>query len=285
MTVNTATSALADHAERLRSDGFVSIPNALGPAAIGRLEAGLDRVYEEERDAGRLGAMHVLGGLARDSAFLELVDHPAVFPTICAELGWNIHVYHAHLDVTPPRDAPRHPPVWGWHQDGGRQNLDMAGVGPRPRLSLKVAFWLSDVSEPGRGNMLVIPGSCERNSLRRPAPGETFDEPRGAAPVLAQAGDALLFDRRLWHSRSDNLSPITRKAIFVAYTFRWIRPRDDLGIDRDSPGRAALTPVREQLLNGAGSHHSHWGLGADPAPLRTEMDRLGALDPAVPSHR
>jgi Phytanoyl-CoA dioxygenase (PhyH) len=275
-------------AAALRSKGFVLVPGALSAAGVERLDAALNRVYAEERLAGRLGdgdAMHVLGGLGRDPAFVELIDHHAVFPAICAELGWNIHVYHAHLDVTPPRDAPRTPPVWGWHQDGGRQNLDMAGVGPRPRLSLKVAFWISDVSEPGRGNMLVIPGSCERNSLARPRAGESFEQPRRAEPVLARAGDALIFDRRLWHSRSDNLSAITRKAIFVAYTFRWIRPRDDLGVDRDDPRYAALTPIRKQLLGGEASPHSCWGLERDSAPLRAELDRRGALDPAIPCHR
>ncbi len=285
MVTTTATSALADHAARLRSDGFVSIPGVLAPAEIGRLATGLDRVYEEERAAGRLGengTMHVLGGLGRDPAFLELVDHAAVLPTICGELGWNIHVYHSHLDVTPPRAVPRDPPVWGWHQDGGRQNLDIDGVGPRPRLSLKVAFWLSDVAEPGRGNMLVLPGSCEENSLPRPAPGESFEQPRGAIPLLARAGDALVFDRRLWHSRSDNLSTATRKAIFVAYTFRWIRPRDDLGIDRDN---ARLSPIRAQLVGGAGDNHAHWGLGVDPAPLRAALAARVALDPAVSRHR
>ena len=288
MITTGPAAAPAAHAEALRTDGFVRIPGALGPSVVERLKGALDGVYAEERSAGRLGEngnMHVLGGLGRNPVFLELIDHPAVFPVICAELGWNIHVYHAHLDVTRPRATPREPPVWGWHQDGGRQNLDLAGLGPRPRLSLKVAFWLSDVSEPGRGNMLVIPGSCERNALPRPRAGAPFRQPRRAVPVLAEAGDALIFDRRLWHSRSDNLSPITRKAIFVAYTFRWIRPRDELGVDPGDPRCAALSPVRHQLLGEPAGPHAHWGLAPEGAPLRAELERSGALDPAIPCHR
>jgi ectoine hydroxylase-related dioxygenase (phytanoyl-CoA dioxygenase family) len=228
--------------------------------------------------------MHLLGGIGRDDAFVELIDHPAVFPLIWGELGWNIYVYHSHLDMNPPRTAPRASAVWGWHQDGGRQNLDLE-TDPRPRLSLKVAYWLSDLSAPGRGNMLVIEGSHTRNSLARPGPGASFEPPAGARPILAAAGDALIFDRRLWHSRSDNLSKLTRKAIFIAYTHRWIRPRDRLQIQAGDARFARLSPVRRQLLDGDAGPHSHWGLGEERIPLRVELDRRDLLDPSIPSHR
>jgi len=227
--------------------------------------------------------MHLLGEIGRADAFLELLDHPAVFPVIWGELGWNVQLYHCHLDVTPPRAEPRDRPFWGWHQDGGRLNLDL-DADPRPRLSLKVAFWLSDLSEPGRGNMLVIPGSHEDNRLPRP-PETGSHAPDGAMPVLASPGDALIFDRRLWHSRSDNVSAITRRAIFLAYTYRWIRPRDEFGIDRGTPRFTSLPPVRRQLLGDGESCRSHWGFHNEPVPLRIELDRRGLLDPAIPSHR
>ena len=139
-TIASAPSgqAPADGAARLRSDGFLAMPGVLPPAAVARLAAALDRVYEEEAALGRTRAgapMHLLGEIGRDDLFLELVDHPVVLPVIWGELGWNIHLYHCHLDVTPPRTEPRRRYVWGWHQDGGRQNLDLDGD-PRPRMSL-----------------------------------------------------------------------------------------------------------------------------------------------------
>jgi ectoine hydroxylase len=268
----------AEAAARLRSDGFVAIPGALGPLAVARLAAALDRVYEEEVATGRTRAgepMHLLGQLGRDDLFLDLLDHPAVFALIWSELGWNIHLYHCHLDVTPPRTEPRRPPAWGWHQDGGRQNLEL-DCDPRPRLSLKVAFWLSDVSVPGRGNILIVPGSHERNALPRPDHPELgFDPPAGAAPVLAAAGDALVFDRRLWHSRSDNLSEYTRRVVFLAYTFRWVRPRDEFGIDPASERFRRLSPVRRQLLGEPAHPHHQWGLQPGAVPLRAELGRPG----------
>jgi ectoine hydroxylase-related dioxygenase (phytanoyl-CoA dioxygenase family) len=256
-------------------DGFVAIPGVLDHPAVERLAAALDRIYDEEVDRGRVDAgepMHLLGEIGRDDVFLDLLDHPAVFPVIWHVLGWNIHLYHCHLDLTPPRAGRRRRPAWGWHQDGGRQNIELE-CDPRPRMSLKVAFWLSDVSAPGRGNMLIVPGSHESNTLPRPdRPELGFEQPPGAEPVLAAPGDAFVFDRRLWHSRSDNLSEHTRRVVFLAYTFRWVRPRDELGIDPSSERFRRLSRVRRQLLGEPADPVHQWGLHPDAVALRAATD-------------
>jgi hypothetical protein len=287
MSAITAQSNRATGAQRsqLRRDGFLTIKRALEPEVVERLASALGRVDRDERAQGDLQPgqpMHLLGQIGRDDAFLDLLDHPAVFPVICDELGWNIHIYHCHLDVTPPRAALPERPTWGWHQDGGRQNLEIDGD-PRARLSLKVCYWLSDLTEPGRGNMLVIPGSHERNVLSRPDPRACHSEqPADAVAVLADPGDALIFDRRLWHSRSHNQSSVTRKAIFLAYTYRWIRPRDKLDLDHSDPRFARLSPVRRQLLDAPAGPWSHWGLHREDVPLHAEMARRGLLNEAIP---
>jgi hypothetical protein len=95
----------------------------------------------------------------------------------------------------------------------------------------------------------------------------------------------VILDRRTWHSRSDNLSEHTRKAIFLAYSYRWVRPRDELGIDYSSERFRRLSGVRRQLLGEPASRHSQWGLGDPALPLRTRLLRRGLLDPKVASHR
>jgi ectoine hydroxylase len=256
----------------LDRDGFVVVPAALIPELLTRVLEVVDRVYAEERAAGRLaadGSLHLLGAIAREDALLELLDLPASFPLVCDALGWNIHMYHSHLDVHPPVPARQVP--WTWHQDGGRQNLELE-TDPRPRLSVKVAFFLSDVSEPRRGNLMVVPGSHRRNVLDGRDNGA---QPTDAMPVLAEAGTAVIFDRRLWHARSDNRSEIVRKAIFLGYTYRWIRPREDLGL---APLRLdRCSPVRRQLLGAAASETGHWLPTDDDVPLRAELELAGSL--------
>ena len=39
-------------------------------------------------------------------------------------------------------------------------------------------------------------------------------------------GTAVLFDRRMWHSRGWNYSEVTRKVLFIGYSYRWLRGLD-----------------------------------------------------------
>lgn len=241
-------------------DGYVVIEGALTPDEVGRLTAVIDHTYARERgDAG--GPLHLLAFCGRDAAFLELVDHPSTLPLIIDVLGTNIFMYHCHLDVHPPeRDVAQ---SWMWHQDGGIVNRDLE-TEPRPRLAVKVAYFLTDVSEPGRGNFAVLPGSQLRNAIARPR--DDRNEIPGAVPILVHAGDAVLFDRRLWHMRSPNRSGLTRKALFYAYTYRWIRPRDDLEVRADLVG--TITPAREQLLGAGARAIDFWMPDQTELPLR-----------------
>jgi hypothetical protein len=239
----------------LERDGFVVLRGVLSPGEVACCRAALDSTWD-----GR-GAMHRLGAVAAAPAMAALVDHPAVLTRVVDVLGWNVHVYHSHLDVHPPEgDVPAR---FTWHQDGGIQNRDLE-TSPRPRLSVKAAWWLSDLSQPGRGNLRIVPGSHRSNTLDRPpSPDVPWPEPEGAVDVLVEPGDVLLFDRRLWHSRSPNRSTLTRRAVFIAYTYRWILSRDPRPTLDPS-----WSPVRRQLLGVDDVEPDNaWGRFPDEVPL------------------
>jgi ectoine hydroxylase-related dioxygenase (phytanoyl-CoA dioxygenase family) len=199
-------------------------------------------------------------------------------------LGWNVHAYHHHLDVHPPLGSPR-PKVWRWHQDGGRQNLEIETEPTRPILSVRTAYWLSDVSEPGRGNLAVIPGSHRTSRLARPEHPELgFDDPAGMVEIRAGIGDCVFFDRRIYHARTDNHSDLTRRALFVGYTYRWIREHEDQLLPRDGALFRSLSPIRQQLLGAGRNALSYWGIG-DTYPLREQLAAAGLLDPKVKNNR
>ena len=155
-------------------------------------------------------------------------------------------------------------------------------------LSLKIGYVLSDLSTAGRGATLVIPGSHVKNRLARPEdPSRGFEQPEGTVEITANPGDAFIFDRRLWHTRSQNTSDVTRKMLFVGYTYRWIRTLDDPSIDENSDWYRSLTPVQRQLMGESKSTVNHWGIdwnGAidDTIPLRAELKRRGLLDSRTP---
>ena len=238
----------------LETQGFAVIEGALAPAEVARLREAVERVRAREARNG--DALHRLGFVGLDDAFLELLDHPATFPLVADVLGWNVYMYHCHLDVHPP--APDAAPQWRWHQDGGRQNVELAS--PRPRLSLKIAYFLTDVPTAEHGALKVLPGSHTIDTLPRDR------EPLEAVPLLVRAGTAVVLDRRLWHARGDNRSQETRVALFYAYTYRWIRPRDELGLDPRLVER--LDPVKRQLLGAGTSAIGYWIPTDEDVPLR-----------------
>lgn len=279
--------------KEFHDQGFLLLRRVLSEDHRAALEQAVDRVYREAAAAGRTtgdGTLHLLGFPPHDELFGGLLTHPVTFPYVWGLLGWNIYTHHNHLDVTPPAAAPERP-YWGWHQDGYRQNSDPQTLDPdlpRPMFSLKVAYVLSDLSVPGRGATKIIPGSHLRNSLHRPADVSVHDpDPEGTVEITANPGDAFVFDRRLWHSRSTNLSTVTRKMLFVGYTYRWIRPLDDVRVDQDTAWWAVRTPVQRQLLGQATHSANYWGVNwdgyvDDDIPLRRELKLRGLLTRDIP---
>jgi ectoine hydroxylase len=266
MALATSTGLTAVQRAAFERDGYLLVPGALSRGQVVRLGEAVDRVWLAHRAPAPMRgaeALHLLAFVGLDGAFLELLDHPVILPMVVDLLGWNIFMYHCHLDVHPP-ETPDIEPRWMWHQDGGRQNLELEAE-PRPRMSVKVAYFLSDCGEPGRGNLRVVPGSHRRNTLPKPPDGGTTD-PEGAVPVLAGPGDAVVFDRRVWHMRSRNLSELTRRVLFTAYTYRWVRARDDLHVRPELFGD--VTPVRAQLLGAGSGAIGYWMPADGDVPLR-----------------
>ena len=195
--------------------------------------------------AGVTNRVQHLNAVGLDAAFVDLIDHPTTFPKVWGILGWNIFLHNTHLMLTPPepREGPRGP--GGWHQDNGRRTLDMPEIEIPARLSLKVGYFLTDVAKPDMGNFWVVPGSHRRRSVGvKPGGGGLVP---GAEPVLLRAGDALIFDARVWHSGSPNYSDITRKVLFFAYAYRWLHSDNVLPPGHDA--RKITDPIRRQLLD------------------------------------
>ncbi len=251
-------------------DGYLLLPDALSAGEVAALTALVDDLGRERAgQAEANGRLHLRDFLRVDPMFMDLMDWPTTFPKVFGILGWHIQLYLSHVDITPPL-APEMtvPERLGWHQDSGRVNVEME-TDPRPRLSVKVGYFLSDVSVPGRGNFCVVPGSHLQNRLPLPESGN----PPEAMPICAEPGTAVLFDRRLWHAPSPNTSDITRKAIFYGYSYRWLRPRDNLRIE-DYPD--CEDPIRRQLLGASRDGHGYSSPEPEDVPLRYWLEEHNA---------
>lgn len=272
-------SLTADEKQSFNSNGLIVVNDALSPDELARLTGVVDGLDQRERpaDCGDK-LLSVTNVLHEDAAFLDLIDCPTIFPRVWGILGWNIHVYHSHMDVTPPANPDTATWKVAWHQDSMRVN-DEIETHPRPRLSLKVGFFLSDCSVPGRGNTMVVPGSHAQDEIELPQDGAS--NPDGAEPVLVNAGSALIIDRRAWHSRSMNTSELTRKVVWLGYSYRWMRPKDEMTVEHLWP---KVDPIRRQLLGGGQSANGVYDPSDDDVPLRSWLQEHSPADGAWTKH-
>jgi ectoine hydroxylase len=250
-------------------NGFFIVEDALPPPLVRDLVAVVDRLdaeYRPKMGRGPHELLNLLNFIGKDDLFVELLDWRKTFAKVWGILGWHIQLYHSHMTVTPPlpADAPPAKKRLGWHQDSGRLNTDLES-NPRPRISLKVGYFLTDTTEPGSGNMYVVPGSHLQNTPKFPEDG--VSDPPEAVPLRVRPGTAVFFDRRIWHTPSPNYSDQTRRVLFYGYSYRWLRPRDNMTVahlmDR-------ADPIRRQLLGASATG----GLGYtsptdEDVPLKT----------------
>lgn len=237
--MENAVAASHSVRDEFEEHGFVTIPNALGTQQIERLCTAVDKLTARAPDS----IHNVADIFGKHDAFLELLDLPTVLPTVCELLGTNIWVNHSHFNANPSSestDIRDFDNGYGWHRDGGAIHRDLAW--PPPLMTLKVAFYLTDLSKPGAGQTYFIRDSHKTGEA---VPGK-YELPASAFPMMVEAGTAVLFDRRLIHSiRSANRSGRKRRVIFVQYAFRWIAANDEMRVERL---RKKLNPVQKQLL-------------------------------------
>ena len=254
---------------RFEEQGYLVIPDALPADRIEVLRQSCDRLIAEKRRLHGFGhhdPMDIPDIIGHDPLFLELIDWETTFPKVWGILGWNICIYHSGLLVTPPGDPerPASAPTVAWHQDSMRVNDEIEAS---PRLSLKVFFFISDMSESGRGNTLVLPGSHLDDEIDVPEDGRS--NPEGAIPLCVPPGASVIIDRRLWHSRSLNSWHETRKMLMMGYSYRWLLPKDDMTVEKLYPG---LDPIRRQLLRDNPSNNSTYAPEKGDAPLREWLE-------------
>ena len=236
-------------------DGFIVVKNALPDAMVKDLKAATEN----------LGTC--VDFIGKDDIFLELIDWHTVFPKVFGILGWNIHIYHTVALERPPdtEEQSRIKARLAWHQDSDRVNADVA-PGPTMRISLKVGYLLTDLTKKDSGNQLFVPGSHLKRELEWPSDG--VSNPEGVYTLQAPAGSAVLFEGRVWHTGSPNLSDVTRKTLYYGYSYRWFHPRDDRTV---SHYMERSDPIRRQLL---GAKSKALGLTSpqpEDVPLRAWM--------------
>lgn len=256
-------------------NGYLIVKGALNPEQIGywtRVVDEMDAAHRAARSLQNDVFVEIRNAVAKEPRLLELLDYPAAFPLVAELMGPAIQLNTSHVMVRPPQPAGTAATFKAidWHRDGC---AEVAAVhGTFPWIYTKIGYFLTDLTQPGRGNLRLIPGSHKRSDPPARQPGAI--DPDGAIEVLTEPGDAVLFQQRTWHAVGPNFSTITRKNIYVGYSYRWVKPLDYLAQSAELLAQA--TPIQRQLLGEYTSEMTYWLPKDEEVPLKAWMAQHAA---------
>ena len=260
-------------------DGFLVVPNALSQERVEALVEAGDRLAQPllQRPPliGRPEFNHLdlRPGLLKEEALFKLVDNDTTVPLVVQLMSPNIHLHSTTLLYKRP-DDPNAPTFRrGWHRDIriprdlGHENLPIVGM--------KICYCLTDFHEPNSGLTVMARGSHLKNTPLELRKGEVDPVDVEVCDLKLNAGDAFIFENRIFHSATPNRSNRTAKTLMYGYAYRWMKPEVYL----EAPDKALLAkadPVARQLLG------EYRDVDTQPGALERWAKQNGALPKAVP---
>ena len=196
---------------RFERDGFIVVQAGLSADDVRAANEALDTL--DLPTAGDLRPIVDKGDL-----FLDHLLHPALLSHALALLGGHIIVMGSAATVIPPGAQPM-----VWHEDGPRPWSYPAIGKERALITVRAGIFLEDLTEPNRGNLVVVPGSHRRAFHERD---QTHNEPPGAIQVRVPAGGVVLFHNALWHSTAPNTMDHPRRVLYYGFSPSWHRVVD-----------------------------------------------------------
>lgn len=257
--------------QQFDEQGFLVLPGVLDASTIERLLEAGDRLMASDSLENRQSLDDGLydsfrNCIALDDAFLPLLTHSATVPLIVQLLSPRIHLVTSHLiykkpdlpGTSPSRRAP------GWHRDIQYTSMDL-GYDKTPRMDIKCAYYLTDLSTPQRGATVFSPGSNNLKEKIHINPGQA--DPDNVFEPLLKPGDAVLFENRTFHAVTVNLSDQTRKVVMFGYGYQWLKPFDY--VTQPDWLLEKTDDIGKQLLGGLTDAEGRFVSGGINTPLTT----------------
>lgn len=259
------TDAQREHFDQY---GYLVIEDALPPAVVAELNEAIDEVHERHRKEGTLGKngdLNLRNCIVAHDDFLQLLDWPSTVPLAWGALNWNIQMITSHLIVLPSGEEPTEEAKrgHGMHRDGGTSFVEMQE--PHPRILLKIAYVLSDQTDPASGATSLVPGS--NRITGQPPTDPATGWPYGAIQMNLPAGSAFMFEQRTFHSIGANWCGHDRRTIFMGYAYRWVKPMDYIQMPERLVDRCS--PLQKQLIGEVSDALSYYLPEDEDVPLKS----------------
>ena len=243
----------AEQRQSFDQDGFLVVREALDSKAVERLTAAGDlraKAFLEKPkilDKAEYNHLDLRPGLIQDPAFFSLISHSATVSLVVQLLSPNIHLHSTALIYKRPEEPDAAPFRRGWHRDI-RIPRDL-GHRSLPRVGIKICYCLSDFHRSDSGMTLMARGTHLRTEPLTIRKGQVDPSDVEVSDLRLNAGDALLFENRIFHTAAPNRSDRVSKVLMYGYAYRWMKPEVYLeGLDQINLEKA--DPIQRQLLGG-----------------------------------
>ena len=260
-------------------DGFLVVRDALDATTVKTVVEASDRLaasFLEKllvQDRPEYNHLDLRPGLLREPSLFSLVTQSTTVPLVVQLLSPNIHLHSTALIYKRPENPDT--PLFrrGWHRDI-RIPRDL-GHEVLPRVGIKICYCLTDFHESNCGITVMARGTHLRTKPLTIAKGEIDPNDVEVCDLKLNAGDALLFENRIFHTAAPNRSNRTSRVLMYGYAYRWMKPEVYL----DVPDKRYLEksdPITYQLLGG------YRDVDTVPWALQSWAKRHNALPPPVP---
>jgi ectoine hydroxylase-related dioxygenase (phytanoyl-CoA dioxygenase family) len=256
---NTHRLDVKKNIEDLRETGYTVVPGYLSTAEIREYLKLTEKHWDSRRHSefkGRpereLDDKMVYGLQAKDKAFIDLLDQENLVQILMHYLN---DPYYKHL---PPETPNYILSYYNARSSGPELPLHTDTFIPSPgdrTWTVQASFFLED-SRKDNGCTVVVPQSH--------VSGKFVDRSKkhDLHYVEAKAGDLVMWDSRIWHGTTANVSKKSRWALIATFTCWWVKQRTDM--TRSLPENIYSTlSDRQKIL-----------LGFASIPPRDEGDRL-----------
>ena len=232
-------------------DGFLVVRNAVDKEAVERLVEAGDRRARSFLDKPEVlhkeeyNHLDWRPGLLREKPFFSLLTHSPTVPFVVQLLGPNIHLHSTSLIYKRPETPDGTAFRRGWHRDI-RIPKDVGHL-KLPRVGIKVCYCLTDFHEPNSGMTLFARKTHLTSEPLTVRKGAVDPENVEVCDLILNAGDAVLFENRIFHTAAPNRTDRVSRVVMYGYAYRWMKQEIYLDVPDEKLLQKA-SPIARQLL-------------------------------------